>query len=112
MLFNSGTFLEFFAAFLLLYYLVRHHLSARNALIVAASYLFYGWWDYRFLSLLVITSLVDFLVGLGLERAVSQRRRKLLLWVSLGANLSLLGFFKYYDFFVESFAALMRRLHL
>ncbi|MBI2928918.1 MAG: MBOAT family protein [Verrucomicrobia bacterium] len=112
MLFNSGTFLQFFAAFLLLFYLCRNNLGARNLLIVAASYFFYGWWDYRFLSLLVLTSLVDFFVGLGLERAASDKRRKLLLCVSLAANLSVLGFFKYFDFFVESFAALLERLHL
>ncbi len=112
MLFNSGTFLQFFAAFLLLYYLCRNNLGTRNLLIVAASYFFYGWWDYRFLSLLVLTSLVDFFVGLGLERAASDKRRKFLLCVSLAANLIVLGFFKYFDFFVESFATLLERLHL
>ena len=61
MLFNSDTFLKFFGAFLmLLFYLCRNDLRARNALIVAASYFFYGWWDYRLLSLLILTSLLDF----------------------------------------------------
>ena len=102
MLFNSGTFFQFFAAFLLLYYAVRNHLPARNILIVAASYLFYGWWDYRFLSLLIISSLLDFTVGLALEKTQVQRQRQWLLGASIAANLGILGFFKYYGFFVES----------
>ncbi len=101
MLFNSDVFLKFFAAFLLVYFLVRNHLNVRNIVIVAASYIFYGWWDYRFLSLLIISSLLDYFVGIGLERIRQDRRRKLLLSLSLIGNLSLLGFFKYYDFFAE-----------
>jgi D-alanyl-lipoteichoic acid acyltransferase DltB (MBOAT superfamily) len=110
MLFNSGTFLLFFAAFLLLYYLCRESLRARNLLIVGASYVFYGWWDWRFLSLLLISSLLDYFVGLGLARASVARRRKRLLWLSLGGNLGLLGIFKYYDFFVESLRAALSEL--
>jgi D-alanyl-lipoteichoic acid acyltransferase DltB (MBOAT superfamily) len=110
MLFNSGVFLQFFAAFLLLYWLVRSHLHARNILIVLASYLFYGWWDWRFLSLLIFTSLVDFAVGVGLDRSKTPRRRRGLLVISVGVNLGVLGFFKYYGFFVESFAALLEQI--
>jgi D-alanyl-lipoteichoic acid acyltransferase DltB (MBOAT superfamily) len=112
MLFNSGVFLKFFAAFLLLYFLLRHHLQARNVLIVVASYLFYGWWDYRFLSLLAFSSLLDYGVGLGLQRLQDPNRRKLLLGFSMLINLSILGFFKYYDFFAQSLAALMTELHI
>lgn len=110
MLFNSNVFLQFFAAFLLLYYLVRQNLRARNWLLVAASYLFYGWWDYRFLSLLFISSLVDYLVGLRLDAVGAPGKRRLWLIISLAANLGILGFFKYYGFFVESFAALLEGL--
>jgi D-alanyl-lipoteichoic acid acyltransferase DltB (MBOAT superfamily) len=110
MLFNSGTFLQFFAAFLLLYYVVRNRLEARNFLIVAASYFFYGWWDYRFLSLLVLSSLIDFAVGVALDRTQSRRGRKWLVALSITASLGILGFFKYYGFFVESFAALASSL--
>jgi len=106
MLFNSGVFLQFFAAFLLLYGLVRHHLAARNLLIVAASYLFYGWWDWRFLALLFGSSTFDFLVGLALEKLPDPRRRRLLLAASIVVNLVILGFFKYYNFFIESLTAL------
>src|SRR5437773_10068972 len=112
MLFNSGVFLKFFAEFLLLYFLLRRHLPARNVLIVVASYLFYGWWDYRFLSLLAFSSLLDYGVGLGLERIQIPRQRKLLLGLSIAVNLTILGFFKYYDFFAQSLAALLTELQI
>src|SRR5688500_20022891 len=103
MLFNSGIFLQFFAAFLLLYWVVRNHLRARNILIVLASYLFYGWWDYRFLGLIVFSSVLDYFVGLGIARQNEPRRRKLWLTASIVAKLGILGFFKSFDFFVTSF---------
>lgn len=112
MLFNSGIFLQFFAAFLLLYWLARGSIPARNVLIVIASYVFYGWWDWRFLGLLVFSSVFDYLVGLGLERVATQRRRKALLVASMASNLTILGFFKYYDFFVDSLVQLLSDLHL
>ena len=110
MLFNSDLFLKFFAAFLLLYFLVRHQLVWRNVLIVIASYTFYGWWDYRFLSLLVISSLLDFVVGRCLQGIERPARRKLLLALSIAGNLTILGFFKYYDFFAASLASLLTEL--
>jgi len=110
MLFNSGVFLKFFAGFLLLYWLVRNHLRARNILIVVASYLFYGWWDYRFLGLILFSSLLDYFVGLGIARQNDARRRKLWLTASIAANLGILGFFKYFDFFVTSFGTLLQKI--
>ncbi|MBI5388030.1 MAG: MBOAT family protein [Verrucomicrobia bacterium] len=107
MLFNSDVFLKFFAAFLLLYWLVRENLAARNVLIVAASYLFYGWWDWRFLSLIFVSSVLDYGIGLALARTEDPRRRRIWLWLSVGCSLVILGFFKYYDFFVESLGALL-----
>lgn len=107
MLFNSAVFLKFFAAFLLLYWLVRKDLQARNILIFLASYLFYGWWDYRFLALIIASSLIDYFAGLGMASARDPARRKLILFAALSGNLTILGFFKYYDFFVTSFAGLM-----
>jgi len=112
MLFNSTVFLQFFAAFLLLYYLCRNSLTARNLLIVSASYLFYGWWDPRFLVLLAFSSGFDFSVGLLLEHAATPSRRKAILSLSIICNLTLLGFFKYYDFFIGSFAALLTQIHV
>lgn len=132
MQFNSGTFLQFFAAFLLLHYCVRRRLPARNVLIVLASFLFYGWWrpvaetgrfddsvggyvlatlwQMRFLGLLVFTSVLDFAVALWLDRTAPVLRRKLLLAASVTANLGVLGFFKYCDFFIESIGAVMTQL--
>ncbi len=112
MLFNSTVFLEFFAAFLLLYFLCRKSLPVRNLLILAASCLFYGWWDWRFLGLLLFSGCFDFTSGLLIATAATRRRRKALLCLSLAVNLSLLGFFKYYDFFVGSLVALLSPLHL
>ena len=83
MSFNSVVFLQFFAAFLLFYWLVRNSLRARNLLIVAASYLFYGWWDWRFLTLLLFSSVFDFAVGIGLEKSAGASRRKGLLVASV-----------------------------
>jgi D-alanyl-lipoteichoic acid acyltransferase DltB (MBOAT superfamily) len=124
MLFNSGVFLQFFAAFVLLYWLSRNSLTLRNLLILTASYLFYGWWSpdreavstnvvlgalwhCRFLALLVATSLLDYAIALGLDRLSSPRARRWLLAASITANLGVLGFFKYHDFFARSFSELL-----
>jgi alginate O-acetyltransferase complex protein AlgI len=112
MLFNSTIFLQFFAAFLLLYYLCRDSLVRRNVLIVAASWLFYGWWDVRFLGLLIFSGCFDFLVGRLLDKAAVPNRRRLVLAASVAVNLTLLGFFKYFNFFVDSMAVLLGTLHL
>jgi D-alanyl-lipoteichoic acid acyltransferase DltB (MBOAT superfamily) len=112
MLFNSTVFLQFFAAFLLLYFLCRNSLLTRNLLIVAASWLFYGWWDYRFLALLIFSGCFDFAAGLLIARAGDSRRRKAFLAASVAVNLSLLDFFKYFDFFLGSLATLLTALHL
>ena len=76
--------------------------KGQNVLLLVASYWFYGAWDYRFLSLIVFSTVVDYSVGRYLERVESTGRRKAALLVSIGANLGLLGFFKYFGFFVES----------
>jgi len=64
---------------------------------------FYGWWDWRFLSLIVFSSLVDYTIGLQLKKEEKQSKRKLFLWISILVNLGFLGFFKYYNFFVDNF---------
>ncbi|HRD51410.1 MAG TPA: MBOAT family O-acyltransferase, partial [Flavobacteriales bacterium] len=78
---------------------------SRNIFLLLASYVFYGWWDPRFLSLLVLSSLIDFWVSLRLGNETRMTRRKALLLLSLTANLGMLGFFKYYDFFITNFEA-------
>ncbi len=104
MLFNSLEFLLFLpVAFILYWFVLSKSLRWQNLLIVFASYLFYGWWDYRFLALIFFSTVVDYSIGgkLGIEN--NPFRRKLLLWVSLAVNLGLLGLFKYYNFFVDNF---------
>jgi alginate O-acetyltransferase complex protein AlgI len=110
MLFNSGIFLQFFAAFLLLYWLARNSLTARNLLIVAASYLFYGCWNWKFLGLLFFSSTFDWVVGYGIALLQTSRGRKALLAGSIVVNLVILGFFKYFNFFVESLTVLLAKL--
>jgi len=105
MLFNSIDFAIFLpVVFILYWYATNHNLKLQNALIVVSSFLFYGWWDWRFLSLLVFSASVDYFVGIALARNDDEKIRKQLLWVSITVNLGLLGFFKYYNFFAENFA--------
>lgn len=104
MLFNSIDFAIFLPIVFMLYWFVTDkNLKLQNLLIVVASYVFYGWWDWRFLSLILFSTLVDYLVGLGLSRQENQVRRKILLWTSIIVNLGFLGVFKYYNFFVDNF---------
>jgi D-alanyl-lipoteichoic acid acyltransferase DltB (MBOAT superfamily) len=81
-------------------------------MLLGASYLFYGWWDYRFLGLLMLSTSIDYLVGLGLDRTPDERRRKVILLVSVAVNLGILGFFKYFNFFADSAATLLRTFGL
>ena len=67
--------------------------------------MFYGWWDWRFLSLITFSIVVDYFIGILLRKEENQRKRKILLWVSIIVNLGFLGFFKYYNFFVDNFVA-------
>ncbi len=94
--------------FLLYWFVFNKDIKLQNLLIVAASYVFYGWWDWRFLSLIIFSSIVDYSIGLQLGKTDANRRRKLLLFTSLAVNLGLLGFFKYYNFFVEQFVEAFR----
>ena len=108
MLFNSLVFAAFLPVVFALYWALRHRLRAQNGVVVAASFLFYGWWDPRFLLLLVGTSMLDFFVAMALDRTIGTVRRKLLMGFSLAANLGVLGTFKYYDFFAREFADLLQ----
>jgi D-alanyl-lipoteichoic acid acyltransferase DltB (MBOAT superfamily) len=104
MLFNSLDFAIFLPIVFLLYWFVaQKNLKLQNALIVLASYVFYGWWDWRFLSLIIFSTVVDYLIGQRLRTEDKQSKRKLLLWTSIIVNLGFLGFFKYYNFFLENF---------
>ena len=104
MLFNSLDFAIFLPIVFLLYWFVaQKNLKVQNALIVIASYVFYGWWDWRFLSLIIFSTVVDYLIGQRLRTEDKQSKRKVLLWTSIIVNLGFLGFFKYYNFFLENF---------
>ncbi len=104
MLFNSIDFAAFLPiVFILYWFLIQKNLKLQNVLLIVASYVFYGWWDWRFLSLIVFSSLVDYFVGRQLAKEETQSKRKLLLWTSISVNLGFLGFFKYYNFFAQSF---------
>jgi alginate O-acetyltransferase complex protein AlgI len=101
MLFTQIEFLVLFTG-VLLFVLFCHHNTARKWVMLAASYYFYAYWDWRFLGLLLTSTAVDFLIGLGLGFLVRPRARKWLLIGSLVVNLGILGFFKYANFFIES----------
>ena len=103
MLFNSIEFIIFLPVVFILYWLLKKHIKIQNIFLVIVSYIFYGWWDWRFLSLIAFSSIVDFLVGIGLSKTEKSSKRKLLLFISIVVNLGFLGFFKYYNFFTESF---------
>ncbi|NPD83638.1 MBOAT family protein [Lentimicrobium sp. L6] len=103
MIFNSLTFALFLPIVFVLYWFVfNKNLKVQNLLLVVASYVFYGWWDWRFLSLIFISSISDYTIGYFLAKQKGKLGRKLLLWLSLAINLGFLGFFKYYNFFSES----------
>jgi alginate O-acetyltransferase complex protein AlgI len=104
MLFNSLDFALFLPIVFLLYWFVfNKNLKLQNLLLVCASYLFYGWWDWRFLSLILFSTIVDYFVGLGLSKQDNQKKRRLLLSTSVLVNLGFLGVFKYYNFFLDNF---------
>lgn len=109
MLFNSIDFAVFLPVVFLLYWFVTgHNLKVQNALIVVASYFFYGWWDWRFLSLILFSTVVDYTAALIIHKETNSLKRKLLLFISIAVNLGFLGFFKYYQFFIDNFIAVFK----
>jgi len=111
MLFNSFEFLVFAIVVFALYWSAsKKNILIQNILIVLASYLFYGWWDWRFLSLILFSSTLDFLIGIKLKNTEEKKVRKLLLYLSLLLNLGFLGFFKYYNFFIDNFISAFSNL--
>ncbi len=106
MLFNSIDFAIFLPIVFILYWFVTNkNLKLQNFLIVIASYTFYGWWDWRFLSLILFSTIVDYSVGRKLKTEEKLIKRKVLLWTSILVNLGFLGFFKYYNFFLDNFVS-------
>lgn len=104
MLFNSIDFAIFLPIVFLLYWFgTNRNLKLQNFFLLIVSYVFYGWWDWRFLSLIIFSTFIDYFVGIKLEKEGTSLRRKLLLTASIVTNLGLLGFFKYYNFFLDNF---------
>ena len=108
MLFNSIEFLIFLPTVFLLYWFVfQKNLKAQNLLLLISSYIFYGWWDYRFLSLIFLSTVVDYFVGIKIQDSNDKKMKKSFLWISIFFNLGLLGFFKYFNFFIDSWIDLL-----
>lgn len=105
MLFNTLEFGIFFLLIYLLYRILPHR--GQNTLLLIGSYYFYGCWDWRFLSLIFISTVIDYYCGIRIHQSQSAQKRKLFLMVSMISNLGLLGFFKYFNFFVGSAADLL-----
>jgi len=112
MLFNSTDFLIFFVIVYVVYWILDERTKMQNILLLFTSYIFYAWWDWRFLTLILISSLIDYTVGLKIYHTKSQKHKKNWLYISLLANLGLLGFFKYYNFFINSFTDLLNSLDI
>lgn len=110
MLFNSWVFVGFFLMVYTAYLLLQGRLRAQNLVLLAAGWTFYGYWDWRFLSLLIFSTCLDYVLALGIERTGSERVRKRLLAVSLVSSLTILGFFKYFSFFTESAITLLKTI--
>ncbi len=104
MLFNSLEYLFFLPIVFIIYWaLAKVGLSIQNIFVLSISYLFYGWWDWRFLFLIAFSSILDFFIAKGMLAVKTRRLKKNLLLLSFLVNLGMLGFFKYYNFFLESF---------
>jgi D-alanyl-lipoteichoic acid acyltransferase DltB (MBOAT superfamily) len=103
MFFNSFEFLLFLpVVFVLYWFILNKRLNIQNFLLLFSSYVFYGWWDYRFLSLIIFSSIIDFYCGLSIEKAHTKTIKKKWLLLSMFINLGFLGIFKYFNFFSQS----------
>lgn len=105
MLFDSPIYLVFLTLVVVTYWRVTH--SSQNNFLLVASYFFYGWWDWRFLGLIAISTVVDYYCAISVSRSTNRIRRRLALALSVSVNLTFLGFFKYFNFFVDSMHTLL-----
>jgi len=104
MFFNSIDFAIFLPiVFFLYWFVVGENLKLQNTLIVIASYVFYGWWDWRFLSLIFFSTIIDYFIGTKLNNEENESKRKFMLLLSVFINIGFLGFFKYSNFFLDNF---------
>ena len=93
MLFNSLDFAIFLPTVFLIYWALNSSVKVQNFFLLIASYIFYGWWDWRFLSLIIISTLIDYSIGFALSKEKNILKRKFLLWISVVINIGFLGFF-------------------
>lgn len=111
MLFNSFEFIIFLPlVFIFYWFFFNRGIKTQNLFVLVVSYIFYGWWDWRFLSLIAFSSLIDFIVAINIEKTSSQKTKKIFLTLSLITNLGFLVFFKYYNFFVESLSIALEQI--
>src|SRR5215469_9206759 len=108
MLFDSPAYFVFLVPVVLLYWRLEHR--AQNVFLLIASYFFYGWWDWRFLALMIASTTMDFIIGQKIAPEVQNANRRKWFILSLVLNFSILGTFKYFNFFVDSFAGAMGTL--
>ena len=111
MLFNSFEFLIFLPiVFFIYWFVLGRKLHLQNIFLLIASYVFYGWWDWRFLSLIAMSTVVDYFVGIKIASLINDKKRKYWLFVSVVFNLGLLAFFKYFNFFIDSWVDLLHNV--
>jgi alginate O-acetyltransferase complex protein AlgI len=111
MLFNSLHFIYFLPIVWLLYWLLpKQYWKAQNVILILASYYFYACWDYRFLALLIFSTLLDYLSGLQIHNSTALTKKRIWLWFSIIINVGLLGVFKYYNFFIENVVQLLSQI--
>lgn len=113
MIFNSLNFAIFLPiVFLLYWFVLQKKLIVQNLLLLVSSYFFYACWDYRFLFLLIFSTLLDYYTGIKMDEAQNQKHKKIWFWLSISVNLGLLGVLKYYNFFADTFAILLSQFGL
>lgn len=112
MLYNSLEYVIFLPIAFLIYWYAGRALKVQNLLLLALSYAFYAFWDWRFLFLLFPLSMFNYFAGLGIDASSGNRRRKIWLVTSLVVNIGVLGIFKYFNFFSHGFAHLLSRVGL
>ncbi len=111
MVFNSIDYFVFlFVVFCFYWFVLKKHVRGQNIFLLIASYFFYGWWDWRFLSLILLSTIVDYFVGIQIDASNNQTQRKRWLYFSVLFNVGLLGFFKYFNFFTDSWIDLFNAL--
>ena len=111
MLFNSIEFVIFLPiVFIFYWFATNKSLQLQNFLLLVASYFFYACWDWRFMFLLMFSTLLDYFTGLKMQSAENQKWKRFWFWLSVIINLGFLGVFKYYNFFAESFSDALSHL--